>query len=139
MDEKTKKRRSDRGKRYWARLSRLAALLGCTSGDANLIWRQLVHEDFVIPEEFDHDDVGMTAKEINACRSRVTELSGVKLPRTPGVRSRLANYNEAIPEDPKDPSVALRQRVKCAMWLIEKCGSVEKTQDALDRAKRSLS
>lgn len=156
MDKATsmaiRERRSDRGKRHWARCKRLAVLLGCSKQDANLCWSGLIDRGLVVPEKFDHYDVGMASEDISIChivlaknpntdyarRLNPKKPKGKVEKRTPGVRSRRANFNEAIPEDPKDPKLARVQRVKCAMWLIEKCGSVEKAQDAMDRAKVAL-
>lgn len=124
-------------KNHWARCRLIAPLLEITHTDANMHWSCCLKEAWgnatwagAIPENI----TPILVRAYADCLLRAVNAERQIAERRSAQRHAEPKPKPRKPIDPPN----LAGRIKIMLWAIETCGSVEKAEDALERAKRSL-
>lgn len=132
-------RASEQMKTHWARCRLIANMLDIQKTDANKHWTCCLKAAW--------GDVTWAGTIPAEAATRLHQAHAACLLRTANAEREIDEWRasrhrsawtktktKTKPAEPPD----LTGRIKIMLWAIDTCGSVEKAEDALERAKRSL-
>lgn len=129
---------SEQMKRHWGRCEKIAELLDITKGEANMHWSCCLKTAVDSAAWFGSFPVdvesGLKAAYANCMLKKAKRERHLADWREDQQRPSHPKAKARESDEPPD----LDGRIKIMLWAIKTCGSVEKAEDALGRAVRSL-
>ena len=130
---------SEQMKTLWKRCEKAGAILGITKSHANRHWSCCLKAAWGSAEWFGSFPVDIERGLKDAYSHCLLTKAKRDREMAASSRRRQESREDAKRRAPKKPEEqTVEDRIKMAMWLIRRCGSVELAQDALDRAAAAL-